>query len=99
VQLLKNDMLQYYIEPRTAFTQPSLWDFNNLSTGTHDALPTQWVTNELDLNSSGIEYLTFTPRDHSIPATFHDPVTQAPTVVTREVFSAIIDNAKSQAKG
>jgi hypothetical protein len=38
-------------------------------------------------------------KDHSIPATFHDPVTQAPTAVTREVFSAIIDNAKSQAKG
>jgi hypothetical protein len=99
VQLLKNDMLQYYIEPGTTFTQLGFWDFNALSPRTHDAIPTQWMIDELNLNSSGIEYLTFTPRDHSIPATFRDPVTQAPIVVTREVFSAIIDNAKSQAKG
>jgi hypothetical protein len=99
VQLLKNDMLQYYIEPGTAFIQPGFWDFNTLSAGTHDAIPTQWVTDELDLNSSGIEYLTFTPTGHSIPATFRDLVTQAPTAVTREVLTSIIDNVKSQAKG
>jgi hypothetical protein len=99
VQLLKNDILQYYIEPRTTFTQPGFWDFNTLSAGTHDAVPTQWVTDELDLNSFDIEYLIFTPRDHSIPASFRGPVTQVPTAVTREVLSTIIDNAKSQAKG
>jgi hypothetical protein len=59
----------------------------------------KWMTDELDLNSSSIEYLTFTLTGHSIPATFHDPVTQAPTTVTREVLTSIIDNVKSQAKG
>jgi hypothetical protein len=41
VQLLKNDMLQYYIESGTIFTQPGFWDFNALSAGAHDAIPTQ----------------------------------------------------------
>jgi hypothetical protein len=50
-------------------------------------------------DSSGIEYLTFTPTGHSIPATFRDPVTQVPTAVMRKVLTSIIDNVKSQAKG
>jgi hypothetical protein len=54
---------------------------------------------ELDLNSSSIEYLTFTPTGHSILATFRDLVTQAPTAIMREVFTSIIDNVKSHAKG
>jgi hypothetical protein len=78
------------------FYPPGLWDFNALSAGTHNAISTQWVTDELDLNSSGIEYLTFTPTHHSISATF---VTQVSTAAMREVFTSIIDNVKSQAEG
>jgi hypothetical protein len=56
-----------------------------------------WVTGELDLNSSGVEYLSFSPKDHNIRAIFKDPVTKVCSLVTREVFVAIVSSAKTQA--
>ena len=88
-----------YIEPATAFTQPLFWDFNALCTASHDAIPTKWVTDDLDLNALSVEYLAFQPKDHSIPAIFRDPVTKQSIPMTREVFSSIIDTVKVQAKG
>jgi hypothetical protein len=93
--MLKKDMLQYYIESGTTFSQPSFWDFNALYAAIHDAIPIAWVTNDLDLNASGVEYLIFTPKDHKILATFWDPVMKSESRVTHDVFVAIIDNVKA----
>jgi hypothetical protein len=57
------------------------------------------VTDELDLNSSGVEYLSFSPKDHNIRAVFRDLVTKIYNLVPREVFAAIISSAKTQALG
>jgi hypothetical protein len=51
----------------------------------------------LDLNASAVEFLSFEPKDYSIPACFKDPVTKSEVPVTREVYSAIIDSVKEQA--
>jgi hypothetical protein len=98
LQILKRDMMEMYIDEATAFSQPSFWDFNALMNDTHDAIPTTWTTKALDLNASRVEYLCFSPKDHSIKATFRDLVTNQAIPVTREVFSAIIDSVKTQAK-
>jgi hypothetical protein len=92
-------MLEQYIEAATAFSQPAFWDFNALCNATHDAILIRWVTDDLDLNSFGVEYRVFTPKDHVFRATFCDPVMQEPTLVTREVFASIIETVKAQAKG
>jgi hypothetical protein len=92
-------MLEQYINGETAFTQPGFWDFNAIINCTNDAIPTRWVTDDLDLNASGVEYLIFTPKDHNIKATFCYPVTKQPIPMTREVFVSIIDSVKAQAKG
>jgi hypothetical protein len=85
----------HYIEPATAFSQPGFWDFNTLCAATHYAIPIAWITNHLDLNTSEVEYLIFNPKDHKIPATFRDPTTKDESLVTRDVFVAIIDNVKA----
>jgi hypothetical protein len=91
-------MLEQYIEAAIAFSQPTLWDFNALCNATHDTIPTRWVIDDLDLNSSGVEYLVFTPKDHVFRVTFRDPVTQEPTLVTREVFASVIETVKVKQK-
>jgi hypothetical protein len=95
---LKKDILEQYTEPATAWSQPSFWDFNALYNTIHDAILTKWVTDDLDLNSSGVEFLAFEPKNHSIRATFRDPVTKIAIPITREVFASIIESVKIQAK-
>jgi hypothetical protein len=59
-----------------AFKQEAFWNFYALLSRHHDVIPMKWVTNELDLNSLGVEYLSFEPKDHSIRTVFRDPVTK-----------------------
>ena len=100
VKICQADLNSMYIDSETAFTQPQFWDFNALLTQRHDAIPMKWVSNELDLNSEGIEYLSFEPKGCSIRAT-HRPEGQrlVGIPVTRDVFAAIILAVKSQARG
>ena len=64
---------------------------------THDSIPLKWVTNNLDLNASGVEYLAFVSKDHTIWATYRDLVTMDSILVTCKVYTTIIDLVKSQA--
>jgi hypothetical protein len=100
VKILQKDLIEMYaVGDKTAYTQPAFWDFNALVSQTHDSIPMKWTSDELDLNASGVEYLTFEPKDCSIKATFRDPVTKTPIPVTREVWTCIIDSIKAQASG
>jgi hypothetical protein len=76
VKRLQKDLNDMYKEERTAFIQHAFWDFNALVLGHHDAIPMMWVTDALDLNSSSVEYLSFSPKDHNIRAIFRDLVTK-----------------------
>jgi hypothetical protein len=60
-------------------------------------IPLRWVSDALDLNSAGLEFLAFEPPSHSIRAIFKNPVTKDSMLVTREVFAAIITQVKAQA--
>jgi len=66
VKICQADLNSMYISSETAFTQPQFLDFNALLTQKHDAIPMKWVSNELDLNSEGVEYLSFEPTCHNI---------------------------------
>jgi hypothetical protein len=57
------------------------------------------MTNELNLNSSGVKYLSFEPKDHSIRAICKDLVTKVCGPVTQELFAAIVNSTKTQASG
>jgi hypothetical protein len=99
MKTLQKDLNEMYKGERTAFTHHAFWDFNALVPGHHNTIPMKWVTDELDLNSSGVEYLSFKPKDHSIRAVFRDHVTKVCSLVTREVFATIVSSAKTQASG
>jgi hypothetical protein len=89
-----------YIEETTKFKSEAFWDFNALVEVRHDAIPMKWVTEEeLDLNASRIEFLSFELKGHSIPAIFKDPVTKATCPVTRDVYVCIVAGVKTQALG
>jgi hypothetical protein len=62
-------------------------------------IPSRWIIDALDLNSTGLEFLAFEPPGHNIRAIFKDPVTKDCMLVTREVFAAIIIQVKAQAIG
>jgi hypothetical protein len=97
VKRLQRDLSQIYIEEKTRFSQEAFWDFNALVGQTHDVIPMKWCTEEeVDLNTSGAEFLTFQCKEHTIRATFRDPVTKAPMVVTRNLFAAIVETVKAQ---
>jgi hypothetical protein len=60
-----------YIEEKTRFSHEAFWDFNALVGQTHDVIPMKWCTKEeVDLNTSGAEFLTFQCKEHTIRATF-----------------------------
>jgi hypothetical protein len=97
VSRLQTDITKMYVEEWTRFSQEPFWDFNALVGATHDSIPLKWITEDLDLNTSGVEYLAFVPKDHTIWATYRDLVTMDSIPVIREVYAAIIDLVKSQA--
>lgn len=90
-----------YVDRTTTFTQDQVWDFKALFSTKDDAVPIKWKADEhiWDLNSDGIEYLSFEPIGHSIRAIHRDIVTKLSTLVTRELFGAIVDSIKSVASG
>jgi hypothetical protein len=94
VKQLQMDLARHYLDNKTKYTQESFWDFNALCDARHDVIPMKWVTEDLDLNASGVEFLSFSPKDHSIPACFKDPVTKHEARVTREIYAAIIDSVQ-----
>ena len=61
VRICHANLNSMYISSETAFSQPQFLDFNALLTQKHDDIPMQWVSNELDLNSEGVEYLSIEP--------------------------------------
>ena len=54
---------------------------------------------ELHVNVEGVEYLTFEPKDNNIIATYGDSITKTLILVTREVWTCIINSIKTQASG
>ena len=99
VKICQADLNSMYISSETAFTQPQFSDFNSLLTQKHDAIPMKWVSNELDLNSEGVEYLSFEPIGHNIRALHREGQRLVGIPVTKDVFAAIISVVKSQAQG
>ena len=60
----------------------------------------KWVTEEeLDLNASGIEFLSFELKGHSVRAIFKDLVKKATYPVTRDVYACIVVGMKVQVSG
>jgi hypothetical protein len=57
------------------------------------------VTNGLDLNAEGEEYLSFEPQGHSIRALYRDEVTNVSIPVNRGVYLAIVAFIKCHATG
>lgn len=61
----------------------------------HDAISMKWVTNALDLNADGVEYLSFESTGHNIWETYRDTITWIGTPTTPDVHAAIINFVKS----
>jgi hypothetical protein len=99
VKQLQTHINEQYVEESSKYTQEPFWDFNALYSLTHDVIPLRWVTDALDLNAVGLEYLAFEPPSHSIRTIYKDPMTKDSMLVTREVFAAIIIQVKAQATG
>jgi hypothetical protein len=60
IKKLQLDLTRMYIEETTKFKSEAFWDFNALVEVRYDAIPMKWVTEEeLDLNATGIEFLSF----------------------------------------
>ena len=61
----------------------------------------QWsgLKKGLDLNAFGLELISIGSKDHSIKAVYQDLLTKFRTLVTRKVFSCIIDSVESRASG
>jgi hypothetical protein len=97
VKKLQLDLNQMYIDPATMFSHEQFWDFNALIEARHDAIPLKWMTDELDLNSLGVEFLAFDPKGTTIPCIYQDPVAKQTFPVTREVYRHIVDSVKEQA--
>jgi hypothetical protein len=88
------------VEDKTQFTQEAFWDFTALIEAKHDYILMKWVTNELDLNMEGMEFLSFEPRaGHSMQAMYRDPITKDKIPITQDIFAALVDRMKSQAAG
>jgi hypothetical protein len=66
IQVCQAEITSFYIDDATAFSQDMFWDFKALCQTQHDAIPLAWVSNDLDLNFEGLEYLHFAPTGHSI---------------------------------
>ena len=98
VKKLQMDLQKLYVEEKTQFTQELFWDFNALIGTRHDCIPMKWVTDELDLNLEGVEFLSFERgTGYSIRAMYRDPVTKEEVPITRDIFTTLVDGVKSQA--
>ena len=98
-KIFQEDLNDMYKEEQSAFTQEAFRDFNVLLLGHYNAIPMKWVIDELDLNSSGVEYLSFELKDHNIRAVCKDSITKICSLVTQEIFAAIVNSTKTQALG
>jgi hypothetical protein len=99
VKKLQLDLNQWYTEEKFAYFQECFGDFNVLAETRHDSIPMKWEVDELDLNASGIEFLTFDVKSNNIRAVYLDLVTKWASPVTREVFVVILEGVKKQPTG
>ena len=79
------------MDEQTAFTQDVFWDFKALIQVRHDHIPMTWVPSaDLDLNKEhgGLETLHFSPKGHSIEATF---VPLKPVQATRRRAAKVVE--------
>jgi hypothetical protein len=66
IQICMAEVIAFYVDDNTAFSQDIFWDFKALTEVRHNAIPMSWVQSALDLNSSSEEHLHFTPIGHII---------------------------------
>jgi hypothetical protein len=93
------ELIAFYVDDTTAFTQDIFWDFKALIQVRHDAIPMNWVQSALDMNSSSEEHLHFSPIGHSIEAYHRYGETREASLVTRSVYASIVDDVKKLYKG
>jgi hypothetical protein len=94
------DLQKLYVENKTQFTQEAFWDFIALIEARHDCIPMKWVTDELDLNLEGMEFLSFKPGvGYSMRAMYRDPITNDEISIIRDIFATLVDGMKSQGVG
>ena len=73
VKILQMDLIEMYaMGEKIEYTQAIIWYFNAIVFQTHDSISMKWTFNELDLNASKVEYITFEPNKYNIRATFCD---------------------------
>ena len=99
IQICIAEVIAFYIDGNTSFTQDVFWNFKDLTHVRQDAIPMTWVQSTFDLNSDGAELLHFTRNGYSIPATYRHGDKEGAASVTREVYSCIMDDTKKLCTG
>jgi hypothetical protein len=57
----------------------------------------KWCTEEeVDVNASRAEFLAFEYKEHTIQATFRDPIMKAPMAITKNLSAVIFETVKAQ---
>jgi hypothetical protein len=71
VKQLQTNLAKHYVDSKSKYSQEDFWDLNALCEARHDVILMNWVTEDLDLNASGVEFLSFEPKDYNIPTCFN----------------------------
>jgi hypothetical protein len=85
IQICIIEIIAFYVDDSTAFTQDIFWDFKALSGVRHDDMA--WVPKALDLNPEGLDYLHFIL------------CTRASFPVTWVLYASITEEVKLLCKG
>jgi hypothetical protein len=61
IKICQTNLNAMYVNPDIVYVQEIFWDFIVPVNSKHDAIPTKWVMNDLDLNVEGVECFSFEP--------------------------------------
>jgi hypothetical protein len=78
----------------TCFVSDAFKDFKDVLSCKHDTISLRWITSELNLNVTNVEYSVFQCGENQFYVTHPRPIIGRANKVTLEVFNKIVENVK-----